>query len=562
MPTGPTAVIAKNNMFENAGFLLLRPDVWYVNLTQLHPSPVQIFQLWQKFVDNVNPLVKILHIPTVQKSILSASEDLASMSKQTEALMFSIYSLAVMSTTDIECTSMMAEPRSTLLSRYQNAAKEALIALDWIKSANLVILQAFVLFLISTRPSCDLQTFSILTGTCVRIAQRLGLHSEKRLAHYSAFDAEMCRRLWWQIGILESKSADLAGVSNMAAIELFDTKLPANLNDCDLSLQMSQLPMEHTGATEMVFCLLRSYVGEFQRICPLLDGTWEMLVRNDIPLDNKYKVVFELEKLLQSKVLRHLDPGIPLHQLTKGAALSFVDRLRLLCLHPRLYQDRQAGIRSIDRETLFDVCLAMVQRDNQGHSLPGVQGYRWHIDSQFQLDPFIYLLHELQSQCTGRRADAAWPQILEVLEHHPEVLQATGNPLWVAVGNLTLKSWTARERALTAQHQFRHPATSSEETLPRAISILHAKRVCPSKIVHAHEAGCRPNSFPPSFNLGTADNTHQGFQNDGVENSFTGLNGSIASNCDPAAGMDMVGPIDWMYWNSLVQESEMLPYES
>lgn len=166
----PIDLTTQNHLFEGGSSFLLRPDVWSTNLTHLHPYPVRIFQLWQKFVDNVNPLVKILHIPMVQKSILSASGDLTCVSKQTEALMFSIYSLAVTFMTDVDCENMMGEQRSTLLSRYHNAAKQALMVANWIKSSNLLTLQAFTLLLMSLffprcRPSSSLPVLFYLGNT-------------------------------------------------------------------------------------------------------------------------------------------------------------------------------------------------------------------------------------------------------------------------------------------------------------------------------------------------------------------------------------------------------------
>lgn len=449
------------------------------------------------------------------------------------------------------------------LLRYQNAAKQALVAADWIRSTDLVILQAFTLFLLSTRPSYDLQTFSILTGTCVRVAQRIGIHREKLLARYSAFDAEMDRRLWWQIGFLESKAADVAGVSNMTAVGLWDTKLPANLNDSDLSPQMSQLPTEHIGPTEMVFCLVRCYVGEFQRTCPLLNGTWELLVRTDFPTEEKDKVIVELETLLQSKTLCNLDCAIPLHLLTMGAALSFVDRLKLLCQHPRLYPDRQMSMCSTDKDRLFDLCLSVVQRDNWGHSVADVQGYRWHIDSQFQSDTFIYLLHELRFHCISPRADATWPQILKSFGYHPEILHSTRNSLWVAIGNLTLKSWTTRERALAAQNRHNHPATGTEESLPQAITILRAQRLRLGKsFYNPDHAGVTPLPTHPSYSLTTANTVYQGIQDNGVTNDAIESEWLMAPYFDTNDSVEMMYPIDWTYWNNLVQASKMLTYES
>lgn len=62
-----------------------------VDLKSLHPLPSQIPFYWQTFLENVQPLVKIMHTPTMNKVIKEVQNNLASLSRSTEALMFSIY---------------------------------------------------------------------------------------------------------------------------------------------------------------------------------------------------------------------------------------------------------------------------------------------------------------------------------------------------------------------------------------------------------------------------------------------------------------------------------------
>lgn len=89
------------------------------NLSALHPQPVHIFRLWQTFLDNVNPLIKIFHAPTVQQQILENSGNLENVSKEMEALMFGIYSFAVTSLDDANCQTMIGEEKASLLGKYQ-----------------------------------------------------------------------------------------------------------------------------------------------------------------------------------------------------------------------------------------------------------------------------------------------------------------------------------------------------------------------------------------------------------------------------------------------------------
>lgn len=62
-----------------------------VDLKPLHPLPSLIPFYWQTFLENVQPLVKILHTQTMNKVIKEVQNNLSSLSRSTEALMFAIY---------------------------------------------------------------------------------------------------------------------------------------------------------------------------------------------------------------------------------------------------------------------------------------------------------------------------------------------------------------------------------------------------------------------------------------------------------------------------------------
>ena len=122
-------------------------------LTSLHPPAVQIFQLWQVYLDNVNPILKMTHTPTLQGRIIEASANLEKVSKSLEALMFAIYLMAITSLQDKEVTETFNEDRSVLLKRYCAACQQALLNAGFMRNADLTILQAFTLYLVSSHQS-------------------------------------------------------------------------------------------------------------------------------------------------------------------------------------------------------------------------------------------------------------------------------------------------------------------------------------------------------------------------------------------------------------------------
>lgn len=115
---------------------------------ELHPNPKHVFKLWQTFADRVNPLIKIVHAPTLQEKIFEAAWAVESATKPLEAMMFAVYALAVASMKPADCMQTFGESRPVLVSRYRTGALRALHSADLLLTRDLEVLQAFALTLV------------------------------------------------------------------------------------------------------------------------------------------------------------------------------------------------------------------------------------------------------------------------------------------------------------------------------------------------------------------------------------------------------------------------------
>ena len=120
-----------------------------VDVSTLHPEQVQIFRLWQIYIDNVNPLLKVTHTPTLQARIIEAASNVASIKPTLAALMFSIYCISILSLGEDECLTMFGSPRERLLTRYQFGCQQALVSCGFLRSGDRDCLTALYLYLVS-----------------------------------------------------------------------------------------------------------------------------------------------------------------------------------------------------------------------------------------------------------------------------------------------------------------------------------------------------------------------------------------------------------------------------
>ena len=93
----------------------------HVDPSTLHPEQTHIFKLWQIYLENVDPLFKVTHSPTLQTRIIDATANLGEVSPALEALMFSIYCVAVQSISSEECATVFGEDAKEMLAAFQLA---------------------------------------------------------------------------------------------------------------------------------------------------------------------------------------------------------------------------------------------------------------------------------------------------------------------------------------------------------------------------------------------------------------------------------------------------------
>lgn len=134
---------------DHSVFTAFRKDL---DVATLHPPSPRIFKLWQIFLDNVHPLLKVTHMPSLQARIVDATEDLTKINFTMHAVMFSIYSMAVHSLDEEACNRLFQTPKREISSRYQLACQQALLGCRAFSTNDRECLAALLLYLVSFKP--------------------------------------------------------------------------------------------------------------------------------------------------------------------------------------------------------------------------------------------------------------------------------------------------------------------------------------------------------------------------------------------------------------------------
>ncbi|KAK2033645.1 fungal-specific transcription factor domain-containing protein [Colletotrichum zoysiae] len=454
---GSTIHHAFDKMYDNQDGFPFVVGSRNASVMHLHPSPIQIFQLWQIYINNVNPLLKITHVPTVQGLIIEASANLEKIPKNVESLMFAIYLMAVTSLEDVEVAKMFNEPKPTVLSRFHTGLQQALVNAGFMRTSDTMVLQAYMLYLIGVRMFVDPRQIFCLVGIAVRIAQRMGLHRDAAAFGLSPYEVEQRRRLWWTIVGYDRRIGEMTGSTVTALSTAGDCKLPLNINDTDLHVNGKDAPTPHQGVTEMLFVLIRTELAMAINIDSMRDpqrhGDKDAAPGSAAPRpgptvrmagqDQSYTLDGFFAHI-EGTYLKWCDPKIPLHFFTLTMTRQALCKMRVISFLVRMGNGEATTLADHERDTLFLEAIQMIEYDNIVQAADSLQGYKWYTYLHFPFPAYMFLVTELRHRLTGPMVERAWDAIAE--NHERRGLMSTlHSPMHIAFGNLFIKAWDAHK---------------------------------------------------------------------------------------------------------------------
>ncbi|KAK0721942.1 fungal-specific transcription factor domain-containing protein [Lasiosphaeria miniovina] len=438
------------------------------NLVRYHPTHALAIALWETYVENVEPICKVLHIPSTFEMIKTASQHPETVSKSNECLIFAVYHFAVFSMTDEDCLKKSGQSRAVLLQRYQLVTSQALVKASFLRTTDMSVLQALVLFLIPCRQFYDSHTYWILTGVAVRIGQRLGLHRDGEKLGLPPFDVQMRRRLFFQLLPLDGNASQVSGAGFSVLPDSWDTKQPLNIDDDQIWPGMTETPEEKKGATDMIFCLSRSTIGRIFAKAgkPASNGSGSAKFKH---YNEAELTIREAEKEMEEKYIRYCDVVNPLHFLVMGLARSGITAMRLRIRLPRV---RNQTATDAEMRELLQLAQKILDTDAAAYSHAGlIRKFRWHIKPFFlwgMWDSLILILTTLANRCdllSPAENDAAWNRIEQLYQNHDELLDPK-RALHVAFGRLALKAFDVRSSTDVPEPGF----IATLRSLPKIIS--------------------------------------------------------------------------------------------
>ncbi|OQE83617.1 hypothetical protein PENNAL_c0031G02269 [Penicillium nalgiovense] len=414
------------------------------SLQNFHPSLTQAVTLFAAFTENVVPLVRIFHMPTLTHVYWDAIASLDSLDKHTETLLFAIHYSAVVSLTPEQCLDILHETREFSLERYRFSLEQALARGNLLNTQRMIMLQAAVLFLSALPNEDDSRAVWSLTSLIYHIARTMGLHRDRTVFGLKPFETELRRRLWWQVCIIYSRSSEYH--CNEPIVQHFgsDTKPPLHVNDADLSPEMVEPPAERWDhATDMTLSLVRCEAIQTGSKLALMNQKQSRRPDSSnapTPGDSeepakKCRVLIQnLEASFRGKYLPICDSSVPFQLLSSAVARIMLARFWLTTQYSIASRENQAEVKknrsnlfpetpdSIGqlennmRDELFQNSIEILEVSGMLLTNKDITKWSWNSTTYIQWGAMAFVLSEMCARSHSPECDHAWDCVTTVYD--------------------------------------------------------------------------------------------------------------------------------------------------
>ncbi|GAB1201522.1 hypothetical protein APSETT445_000097 [Aspergillus pseudonomiae] len=309
--------------------LLLNPQHGVSDVAELYPSRWEATQLWQVYLNNVNPLMRVVHIPTLLPKVYNAINAPNDVPADLSALLFAIYFAATTSLLSINEGDFLGGQKHAALQKYQRGLEVSLYNSSFLDSPTMTSLQAMAIYV------------------------SIGLHRDGSNFRLPILECELRRRLWWHIITADKRVAEDHGLVG-GSETISNTKLPLNVDDSDLNPQMKTPPPPKETWTEMTMFLITA---EASKVFARINRVSLQSQRGRDVHDESRKLVADLDARLSKTYLKYCDQNVPVQKATFLLGRLLLSKARAMVhIHSLNGLSAEQSAKHINEETLSYAC--------------------------------------------------------------------------------------------------------------------------------------------------------------------------------------------------------------
>lgn len=262
----------------------------------------------------------------------------------------------------------------------------------------MTVIVAFAIFLLVVRRHDDSRFCWSLTSLAIRLGQGMGLHRDPSHFDLSPYEGEMRRRLWWALMALDLRSAEEFGTDMTITDNSFDTRLPLNINDSDISIESTELPESKIGRSDCAVALVRYEICSMARQLHFsASATATMCPKSSLSsMEEKEEILVDIYQKVEQKFLKHVvDETDPLYWVAAMISRIIMAKSCLVIYHSLMFPGSEHQLSIEVRQRLFVSAIEIIECNHKLNSDPRCKQYRWLFKTYPQWHAIAYVLIEI-----------------------------------------------------------------------------------------------------------------------------------------------------------------------
>ncbi|KAL7915530.1 fungal-specific transcription factor domain-containing protein [Trichoderma velutinum] len=418
-----------------------------------HPAPHLLSFIWQMYVENVDPFIKVLHVPTITEVIRLSEGGFDKLSLGMRALIFSISLAAVTSLSNSDVQEAFQDAKDVILSRLVLGTEKALSQAGILTTTDLCVAQASLIYLESAGHRYGMRTVWMMSGILVRAATSVGLHRDgATFPNVSFFEAEMRRRLWWHICCFDARVSQCYAPETMISNSILDTREPTNCNDTDLGVNMTKEPIAREGFTDVSFTLMAC---ELRRLCShVLSSMSALLASGEKQQAAQCIALRKIEEAREWATTKFFGISGPARAVQPFAEFLFgmlLDQLSIIVRDTNIFGKSASFEQTDARDRSYLSAVALIENMRKWRDQSSTRQWGWvMINFQPWYAVGIVLIH-LQTQAWDSGCERAWTLVVKTLNEIPSAMM-TQNPLRESIVGMVTATRQHRKEQLAQQN--------------------------------------------------------------------------------------------------------------
>ncbi|KAL7945199.1 fungal-specific transcription factor domain-containing protein [Trichoderma barbatum] len=403
---------AASSVYDHHAFILGYRSI-DVNLQKCHPLPSHGTFLWSVYLENVDQLVKILHVPTMEAVLREARRNPEKLTPGNETLVFAVYFAAVVTLDEGDVQTNFGTGKDELLAQFRFAVEQSLAKANFLNTSDVTVVQALTLFLLVVRRHDESRFTWSLTSLLVRIAQGLGIHRDGTNFGLSPFDTEQRRRLWWAILTLDFRSSEEMGTDLVVAEGDYDTQFPTSINDSDITPTGTQPPLAREEKSDTTISLVRFEVCAMsRRLHDASSGKSSSAKAETDTVADKERLLAGFYKRIEEKFLQHLDEDADaLYWVAAMISRIIMAKMCLIIYQPMLFPGTDSELTSDIRERIYIASIEIIEYNHKLNMDPRGKQYRWLFRTYTNWHAIAYVLVETCRRPWSAVVERGWEAV-------------------------------------------------------------------------------------------------------------------------------------------------------